>query len=58
MAEGFFGHLKAELIYNQSFDSVSHFVAGLHAYIRYYNEDRISSSLDYMTPIEYRIRAA
>ena len=26
MAEGFFGHLKAELLYNQSFDSIEHFV--------------------------------
>jgi len=41
MAEGFLGHLKAELLYNQSFNSVEHFVEELDTYIRYYNEFRI-----------------
>lgn len=58
MAEGFFGHLKAELLYNQNFNSVEHFVKELHEYIRYYNEDRIRSCLGYLTPIEYRIFVA
>ena len=35
MAEGFFGHLKSELLYNQNFHSVEHFVEELHEYIRY-----------------------
>lgn len=58
MVEGFFGHLKAELLYNQAFDSVEHFVAELHEYIRYYNEDRIRSSLGYLTPLEFRLKVA
>lgn len=58
MVEGFFGHLKAELLYNQSFESVEHFVDELHEYIRYYNEDRIRSSLGYLTPVEFRLKAA
>ena len=58
MVEGFFGHLKSELLYNQTFDSVKHFVAELHEYIRYYNEDRIRSTLGYLTPIEFRLKVA
>lgn len=49
MAEGFFGHLKAELLYNQSFDSVEHFVKELHVYLRYYNENRIRSCLGFFS---------
>lgn len=58
MVEEFFGHLKAELLYNQTFHSVEHFVAELHEYLRYYNEDRIRSSLGYLTPLEFRLKAA
>ncbi len=56
--EGFFGHLKAELLYNQTFDSVENFITELHEYIRYYNEDRIRSCLGYKTPLEYRLESA
>lgn len=58
MAEGFFGHLKAELHHNQTFNSIEHFIDELHEYIRYYNEDRIRSNLGYKTPIEFRLEAA
>ncbi|HHU53200.1 MAG TPA: IS3 family transposase, partial [Clostridiaceae bacterium] len=57
MAEGFFGHLKSELLYNQNSHSVEYFVEELHEYIRYYNAERIRSNLGYVTPIEYRLRA-
>ncbi|WP_420794914.1 IS3 family transposase [Desulforamulus ruminis] len=33
--ENFFGHLKAELLYNQQFDSAEHFVQELHMYLEY-----------------------
>jgi len=56
--EGFFGHLKAELLYNQSFESVDHFVECLRLYLKYYNEERLRSCLGYMTPVEYRLRVA
>lgn len=39
MAGASFEHLKAELLYNQTFKLVDHFNNGLHEYIRYYNED-------------------
>jgi putative transposase len=58
IVEGFFGHLKAELLYNQVFESIEHFIEELHDYIRYFNEDRIRSNLDYCTPVEYRLKIA
>lgn len=55
VVENFFGHLKSELLYNQMFDSVDHFVQELHDYMKYYNEKRIKKKLNYMSPIEYRL---
>ncbi|HHT25362.1 MAG TPA: IS3 family transposase [Clostridiaceae bacterium] len=45
------------ILYNQTFNSVEHFVEELHEYIQYYNEERIRSCLGYVTPIEYRLLA-
>lgn len=53
--ENFFGHLKSELLYNQEFESVNHFIKELHAYLEYYNQKRIRKKLNYMSPIEYRL---
>jgi putative transposase len=53
--ENFFGHLKSELLYNQTFDSVDHFILELRAYLEYYNYKRIKKKLNYMSPIEYRL---
>jgi len=53
--ENFFGLLKSELLYLQKFDSYQHFVAELHEYIRYYNNDRIKGKLKGMTPVQYRV---
>ncbi|KJR47091.1 Mobile element protein [Desulfosporosinus sp. I2] len=55
VVENFFGHLKSELLYNQEFESVEHFVQELHAYLEYYNHKRIKKKLNYMSPIEYRL---
>ncbi|EQB21898.1 Mobile element protein [Dehalobacter sp. UNSWDHB] len=56
--ENFFGHLKSELLYNQIFESVEHFVQELHGYLEYYNHKRIKKRLNYMSPIEYRLMKA
>lgn len=53
--ENFFGHLKSELLYNQMFKSIEHFIMELHEYIRYYNNDRIKEKLNYMSPVAYRL---
>lgn len=54
--EGFFGRLKTELFYPQSWMSttIEQFVETLDSYIRWYNEKRIKSSLGFRSPIEHR----
>ncbi len=54
--EGFFGRLKTEMFYpgNWRSTTIAEFVEALDAYIRWYNEKRIKSSLGYLSPIEYR----
>ena len=54
--EGFFGRLKTELFYSRDWLSttIDEFVAALDAYIRWYNEARIKSSLGFQSPAAYR----
>lgn len=54
LAENFFGHLKSEFFYLERFDSVDDFIEGLHEYMYYYNNERISLKIKGMTPIQYR----
>ena len=56
--ESFFGTLKCELFYVNSFKSIETLKGALHDYIRYYNVDRIKLSLNGLSPVEYRQRAA
>jgi len=55
--ENFFGLLKSELLYLQTFDSVEHFVNELHDYIHYYNNHRIKAKLKGLSPVEYRTQS-
>lgn len=52
--ENFFGLLKSELLYLQKFSSVEHFRKELVLYIDYYNNKRIKTSLNNMSPVQYR----
>lgn len=52
--ENFFGLLKSELLYLQKFNSIEHFHSELEEYIEYYNNKRIKSRLNGMSPINYR----
>lgn len=54
--EGFFGRLKNEMFFGESWDgiSVEEFIGILDEYIHWYAEDRIKLSLGGMSPIEYR----
>ena len=54
--EGFFGRLKNEMFYYQSWEDVSidRFIDGLDSYLRWYNEKRIKVSLGGMSPVAYR----
>jgi len=56
--EGFFGSLKTEMFFARDWLSTSleEFVAAVDAYIRWYNEVRIKSSLGFRSPAEHRRR--
>lgn len=54
IAENFFGHLKEELFHHNTFDSVEDFTTALHDYIDWYNTTRISTTLQGLSPAEYR----
>ena len=51
--ENFFGRLKVEMYYGETFESVNAFIQKLHEYINYYNNERISLKLK-MSPVKYR----
>lgn len=54
--EGFFGQLKTEMFYARDWLSttIEDFIAALDAYIRWYNDVRIKSSLGFRSPAEHR----
>ncbi len=57
LAESFFGIVKTELLYRQSFETAEEFVASLKEYIHYYNNKRIKNRLNGKSPVEYRALA-
>ena len=52
--ENFFGILKSELFYTQKFKSIDELKQKINKYIIYYNNERIKSNLNKMSPIKYR----
>ena len=54
--EGFFGRLKIEMFYGGDWlsTSIEEFVAALDAYIHWYNDVRIKSSLGFRSPTDHR----
>ncbi|WP_395056046.1 IS3 family transposase, partial [Flavobacterium sp.] len=52
--ENFFGILKSELFYLKKYKSIDHLKNEINEYINYYNNDRIKSNLNKMSPIQYR----
>ncbi len=52
--ENFFGGLKAEMFYGETFQSTDEFVRALEKYLWYYNNERISLKLKGMSPVQYR----
>ena len=53
----FFGHLKEELFHDNSFDTVKEFTVALEEYIEWHNTVRISTTLEGLSPVEYRAQA-
>ena len=56
--ESFFHSLKAELIHGRSFQTVGALRHELRRYVQYYNHQRLHSSLDYQSPVDYERGAA
>ena len=56
MMENFFGIMKSELLYPNTFRNMDHFKQELRKYIEYYNNDRIKLRLKGMSPVQYRTR--
>ena len=56
--ESFFHSLKAELIHGRSFAAVAELRQQLCRYVRYYNHQRLHSSLGYQSPVDYERGAA
>jgi putative transposase len=52
--ENFFGILKSELFYLKKYKSINQLKKEINEYINYYNNDRIKSNLNKMSPIQYR----
>ena len=52
--ENFFGILKSELFYLKKYDSIIQLKEEIQEYIAYYNNHRIKSKLNKMSPIKYR----
>jgi putative transposase len=52
--ENFFGTLKSELFYLKKYKSINELKQEIIEYIKYYNNDRIKSNLNKMSPIQYR----
>lgn len=55
--ENFFGHLKEEMFYRQEFIDVDGLMAEIEDYIHWYNHERISLTLQCLSPMEYRAQA-
>lgn len=54
--EGFCGRLKTEMFFARDWlpTTIEEFVAALDAYIHWYNDARIKSSLGFHSPAEHR----
>ena len=55
--ENFFGHLKEEMFHRQEFTDTAAFMPSCEDYIHWYNSDRISLTLQCLSPMEYRTQA-
>ena len=55
--ENFFGHLKEELFHHVRYLSTDALAAALQDYISWYNNERISTRLNGLSPVQYRAQA-
>jgi putative transposase len=57
VVENFFGTLKSECFYLNTFNEVSELETAIKEYIHYYNHERISLRLKGLSPVEFRTQA-
>jgi putative transposase len=57
VAENFFGHLKEEMFHHDTFATTSELGAALDDYIDWWNNERISTKLEGLSPVRYRAQA-
>jgi putative transposase len=55
--ENFFGHLKEEAFHHVQYLSLDALEDALHEYIEWYNNDRISETLEGLSPVSYQSQA-
>lgn len=53
--ENFFGILKQEMYYGNTYYSFEELNEAIEKYIKYYNEKRIKEKLGWMSPVQYRL---
>ena len=56
--ENFFGILKQEMYYGVEFKNYEELRKEIESYIKWYNEDRIKTKLNGMSPVDYRLHSA
>ncbi|MFB5197374.1 IS3 family transposase [Neobacillus sp. KR4-4] len=52
--ENFFGHLKSEVMYLNSFKTEEEVINAINRYIYFYNHERFQKKLSNLSPVEYR----
>jgi putative transposase len=52
--ENFFGHLKSEVMYLNSFKTEEEVIEAINRYIYFYNNERYQKKLNNLSPVEYR----
>ena len=57
MIENFFGHLKEELFHHTTFPGIKTLETAIHDYMTWYNNERISTTLNGLSPTKYRTQA-
>ncbi len=56
--DNFFGILKQEMYYGVDFKNYEQLRKEIETYIKWYNEDRIKTKLNGMSPVDYRLHSA